>query len=170
MMVPRICQCLYHQRTLSKPWAWRIVGKLQCGPKWAQIKTQHQQLIVSTMALFIAPYDHPFYPILNILINKSNHQKIQEHVPSEWDVGLGKHLQCCSIVPPPTHYALRLPWIILKLSFSKSWTKQSWLGGNIVLINFDFKFIGCIVFNLISSLSSPVWFYLILQYWNEVFC
>jgi hypothetical protein len=44
-----------------------------------------------------------FISILNILIKKSNHQKNQEHAPSKWDVGLGKHLQYCSIVPPPTH-------------------------------------------------------------------
>jgi hypothetical protein len=52
-----------------------------------------------------------FIPILNILIKKSSHQKIQEHAPSEWDVGLGKHLQCCLIFPPPTHHTLRLTCI-----------------------------------------------------------
>ncbi len=38
-----------------------------------------------------------FIPIFNILIKKSNRQKIQEHAPSEWDVGhfyfLGTALQ-----------------------------------------------------------------------------
>ncbi len=52
-----------------------------------------------------------FIPILNILIKKSNHQIIQEHAPSDLDVGLDKHLQCCSIVPLPTHCALRLTCI-----------------------------------------------------------
>ncbi len=86
----------------------------------SQKKTpQNQGHITSTMASAIASYDQPFYSNFDYFINKSNHQKIQEHAPSEWDVGLGKHLQCCSIVPSPTHRALRLTCTILKLSFSK---------------------------------------------------
>jgi hypothetical protein len=66
------------------------------------------------MTVLIAPYDHPFYSNFEKkLIKKSNHQKIQEHEPSEWDVSQGKHLQRCSIVPPSTHHTLRLTGITL---------------------------------------------------------
>jgi hypothetical protein len=62
-------------------------------------------------ALAITPYDHPFYSNFEYFDQEEQSPKIQEHVPIEWDVGLGKHLQCCFIVPPPTHHALRLTCI-----------------------------------------------------------
>jgi hypothetical protein len=84
----------------------------------AASQKKHKTLIPQTNDILHPPWQPSsphmtthFIPILNILIKKSNHQKIQEHAPSEWDVGLGKHLQYCSIVPPPTHCTLRLTCI-----------------------------------------------------------
>ncbi len=97
------------------PSEWDVGHFYFLGTSSQQQKTQ----LPKTNNILLPPWQLPllhmttfFILILNILIKKSNHLKIQEHAPSEWYViGLGKHLQCYSIVPPPTHHALRLTCI-----------------------------------------------------------
>jgi hypothetical protein len=71
-----------------------------------------------------------FIPILNILIKKSNHQKIQEHAPSEFlhqasYVFAGELVVAAYNTTKKVHYQIRLNRVAM-IVFLQTWRRFRW--------------------------------------------